>query len=1614
MDKNKTAPAKAPAATAPPTKTPDPAPVTVTPPLFRRIDWLAFALTTLAVWLGYFYTLAPDLTLEDSGELAVASLYAGIPHPPGYPVWTIYTWLWANFLPFNNIAWRVALGEATAGAFACGLLGLLVSRGSSMMMESIAELKKIGTRWESAICIVSGFVAGTLLGFNGYMWSQSVIVEVYSFSVLSLVAVLLFLLRWVYAPHQYRYLYLAFFMYGICVNNHQSLLPIAMGFEVLILAVQPRLAREFLFWNVVIYLLMLAAGPSLLIGNKMVFIFFNIVGILSTGGWTWLSVRAQRETSGYVGGAAVALAVLLFLLTKDAKSLPVLGLLVLLGLRVAAAYDALVLTKARISKYWLATIISGLAFGAGMAFYLYMALAGMSNPPMQWGYPRTLEGFIHAFTRGQYEKISPTSGGTGPFFEQVGNFIGTYTKQFLMYLDGLDNEFNLVCVLIAVGTFLFYRQMQKRERGWLIGLVGIFICLGPLLVFLLNPPPDRQARELIRVFFTASHVLVSAAVGYGMALLAASLATHYQAFRRVALMGALVAVDLALVALAVETYSLLGTASAASQDVFLDGLVKFAFVTLTATSLALVGFRLLRSPDAPSSEFKSILTLSGIGLACLLVSVVLFRNPETGVDAPAMIGFAKLVCVLIAAICLFFSSHQNARGDRLVLQAAAGLVMLLSLVMTAAILMGNRLGMGGIGEFIAALFTAFRPGQFALPVLANLMLLGLTVIFLAGVLIYRNRAPLALTLLIFAVVPLQSYMSHWADNEQRGHLFGYWFGHDMFTPPFNGKDGKPLYPEMTRDAILYGGTDPGRFCPTYTIFCESFTPPECKPRDPKFDRRDVYIITQNALADGTYLNYIRAHYHRSAQKARRLDTPFFQEAIRAITKDDREKNWSTNWFGRAALPLDRLFTGVGESIEKNRRAGSSFFKPQDFTDLKSFAEKLRQPANGITKQLVGELSAETKTLLAGGNESALRKALAEDLNRVIEKGLYDDKAMATNVELRWRATFELEAITDEKQRVAPLGPSAIQRLVAQEALAKQKLDRIQAELVRQAGEVKTRLSEAGVPLTPHLAAFILETPQSFTRIRLNRQLLEAAFPKEIAVSPGGVYPDREMYIASPQDSQQCFQEYLADAQERLKKNQLKPGEDVRIIDNRVQVSGQVAVMAINGLLTKVMFDKNPDNEFFVEESFPLDWMYPHLTPFGVIMKINRQPLKTLPETVMETDHEFWSQFSDRLIGNWITYDTSVSNIVDFVQKVYLRHNWSGLNEGQRMFARDDQGQKAFSKLRSSIGGVYAWRLGPYCPPEYRPRNEAETRRLYKEADFTFKQAFAFCPYSPEAVFRYINLLIQPPPPITPRIDDALMIAETAQKLDPYNGQIAGLIANLKDYKSRMGQFSNAQKLEDDYRANPNNYAAGLALASYYFQAQQTERAYAVLDGIVANPKVDVTSVMTVLQAYRQLENYPKLETAMTRLVQLQPDSPEAWYDLGSLRATLGKTVESLSAISNAVTISTARRATNPAALDLVAEARKDGRLNPLRALPEFQKLVPAQSPPVAANWRSPQTSRGGFYRQRRGRPVLVETTSVPTLFGPAVTNRFFPFRSVSPFVVANVCSLYSSVGAPSL
>ncbi len=257
-----------------------------------------------------------------------------------------------------------------------------------------------------------------------------------------------------------------------------------------------------------------------------------------------------------------------------------------------------------------------------------------------------------------------------------------------------------------------------------------------------------------------------------------------------------------------------------------------------------------------------------------------------------------------------------------------------------------------------------------------------------------------------------------------------------------------------------------------------------------------------------------------------------------------------------------------------------------------------------------------------------------------------------------------------------------------------------------------------------------------------------------------------LYIPSLSDSQQVFQDYLAGAQERLKENKLKAGEDVKVVDNRVQVSGQVAVMTINGLLARILVDKNPGREIYVEESFPLEWMYPHLSPHGLIMKLHREPLAELSEAVVNQDRDYWKQYAGELIGDWLNEETSVAQVCDFGEKVYWRKELAGF-EGDAGFAGNEESQKAFSKLRASIGGIYAWRAE-------HAAIETEKRRMTREADFAFRQALALCPYSPEAVFRYVNLLLT-----QNRKAEALVVARNFLQMSSDKASAKALVENLE-------------------------------------------------------------------------------------------------------------------------------------------------------------------------------------------------------------------------------------------
>jgi hypothetical protein len=479
----------------------------------------------------------------------------------------------------------------------------------------------------------------------------------------------------------------------------------------------------------------------------------------------------------------------------------------------------------------------------------------------------------------------------------------------------------------------------------------------------------------------------------------------------------------------------------------------------------------------------------------------------------------------------------------------------------------------------------------------------------------------------------------------------------------------------------------------------------------------------------------------------------------------KDPDYQTNLLARIARPLDSIFGSWGNHVEKHRRISTSWFTPADFTNLDAFAHRLRPIAgqDPLSRFLYENLSLPTQQLVCASSDApSLGRNLARDLNSLLVREL-EQKARISGLRAERNQLEEKLSGSRASARVL------------------EKYNRLDEEIdsLTKTEPLYRPARFQGITLSPALGKFLDQNPESHTRIRLNRLLLEAAYPAEIAASPGGLYPDREIYIPSAEDGQACFQAYSQDAYRRKQAGQLRPGEEVEVVGDHIQVKGQVAIMAINGLVARVIFEQNPNHEFFVEESAPIDWMFPHLTPFGVIMKINRRPLASLPAETFDKDHLFWKQYAQRLTGDFIDYDTSVRQVADWIERTYVRRNFTGFT-GDRRFVHDIDAQKSFCKLRTAIAGVYAWRLSRNCPGEFRPKSDAEFQRLWKEANFAFLQAFAFCPFNPELIFRYANLLLE-----SNHLDEALILAETCLKLDPFNSQIAGFRSNLLDFKKQQ-------------------------------------------------------------------------------------------------------------------------------------------------------------------------------------------------------------------------------------
>ncbi len=1373
---------------------------------FRRIDWSAFWAATLFSLLVYFFTLGPSVTLEDSGELAVAGDHLGVPHPPGYPIWTICAWLFARVFSFVTFrgqptpAWSIALMSAVFGALAAGLTAMLITRSVSDMLRDAhdgdTDFKQSENDW---LCWVGGVAGALIFAFSPVMWSQATIVEVYTLNAFFLMWLFLLTYRWMRKPSD-RILWLTAFVFGLGLTNYQVLLLAALPLVIVIFLRNITLFRDFMLIGIPVLLtlhvlqigsmlpaapggqattyakfapLLKTALPSAFLLWSGVFLLFAAVAVFMIGAFakgdarqesgvakildwvrakvvyigagtgltgalcvlvacfsgrevavdlldapllspqvytstaaivmavivlalagaaSWRGSYKSRETSGWLIAAGVMLAVLLFRLAviKGAVApqqymgelfdwtMPRIVLiggiaaLVLLcctierglfyALPVAAVQIALfaLLEKGAMNglhhptTWWfrwpiiwnfLVVALSWLLLPngktasltmlfaeLGVSFYVYMPIVSdLRNPPMNWGYPRTWEGFKHAITRGQYEKLAPSDVFTRKFIFQIGTYFTDVRIQFTMLLAPL-----------GFLPFSLWSFRAGRSRVRAMYAASALFAVTFALVFLSN-----LAGSNVEVPLRLDKLLVAAM----MLLFAVGLGTV--AWRQ--------AEDFIVKVWRGRNFSEGVTAG-----------VTFALLFAVAVLFITRGF----------VSFMSLSVNPETGQAVVL--------PVSSLQKTGALMLALVIVLLLTAACYFgrkfleerceFQIDMDDVTQQWMLAVASGFFVMSVVLVVLANIKGDLQD-----NFIQKVKFISSHGLFVIwigyglafgLVVANRVLRYLVRQGRANeALLPPARVVLCCLGMMAAAIPIyENYNNEelvfaMSGAEQNGHDFGWQFGNyqlrgaDAITEELEA-DEEPLPnpvfpPAMTRNAIFFGGTDPGRFVPTYMIYSAVVRP-------------DVFLITQNALADNTYMSTMRDLY---------------------------------------------------------------------------------------------------------GND---------------------------------------------------------------------------------------------------------------------------------------------IWIPTPDDSAKAFQIYV----DEVKAGKRAANADLTIEGGRVQVSGALGVMEINGILCDMMFAKNkPRHDFYIEESYVIRWMYPYLSPHGLIMKIEKEK-NTLTEELIRDDMDFWDWYARRL-----TRDPA--------------------------FRRDLPAQKSFSKLRSAIAGLYA------------------NRGRASESEEAYREARVLYPLSPEASFRMLQEVLLP----QGRYGEAEDILAYFVEKDPNNTraeQFYDFVMRVNRTQQRIqeiverGKKENKLSPEDAFelamaykeigqnqsaahylKRMAENGAAGLPLEQRLDVAfslaafQQHADAVRVMNAVMGElPEPAPLSLLLRIAALYKGANLPDLHAdILMRVLRAQPDHWQSWIEMAEIYLVKGQSEQMQFAIQKGVSLGQSQ------ALQMI-ESRPELKKAALPVIRQMMQQAPAGIPGV--------------------------------------------------------------------
>ena len=172
--------------------------------------------SALGLWIGlivlliplivYIYCLCPTIFVGDAGDFITAAYTLGIPHPPGYPVYTLLGYVFTH-LPIP--------GGISAPAYRMNMMSALAAWGACVFLFLFLR-RALRTEW-------AALIGALALAFSRQFWEHAEISEVYTLQIFFLTLILYLAVLYVQEKKIGWALLMAFVM-GLAMSHQYAVL----------------------------------------------------------------------------------------------------------------------------------------------------------------------------------------------------------------------------------------------------------------------------------------------------------------------------------------------------------------------------------------------------------------------------------------------------------------------------------------------------------------------------------------------------------------------------------------------------------------------------------------------------------------------------------------------------------------------------------------------------------------------------------------------------------------------------------------------------------------------------------------------------------------------------------------------------------------------------------------------------------------------------------------------------------------------------------------------------------------------------------------------------------------------------------------------------------------------------------------------------------------------------------------------------------------------------------------------------------------------------------------------------------------------------------------------